>query len=91
MSQNHMQEPPPEANESRELTATAGESSSQHRGGCGLGQALRKVKKNVTKKVSKRFKRSRRQIPTVQNADYEGASSSQNIEVSSHRFVLGLV
>ncbi|KAG2055084.1 hypothetical protein BDR06DRAFT_971164 [Suillus hirtellus] len=83
MSQDHMQEPPPEANESRGPTVTAGESSSQHRSGCGLGQALRKVKKNVTKKVSKRFKRSRRQIPTVQNADHEGASSSQNIEDAS--------
>ncbi|KAG1811646.1 hypothetical protein EV424DRAFT_121915 [Suillus variegatus] len=84
MSQDHRQEPPPEANESREPTVTADESSSQHRSGCGLGQALRKVKKNVTKKVSKRFKRSRRQIPTVQNADHEGASSNQNIEDASH-------
>ncbi|KAG2093906.1 uncharacterized protein F5147DRAFT_820824 [Suillus discolor] len=83
MSEDHRQEPPPEANESREATVTAGESSSQHRSGCGLRQALRKVKKNVTKKVSKRFKRSRRQIPAVQNTDHEGASSNQNIEDAS--------
>ncbi|KAG2113819.1 uncharacterized protein F5147DRAFT_759064 [Suillus discolor] len=81
MSEDHRQELPPEAYGSRE--ATAGESSSQHRSGCGFGQALRKVKKNVTKKVSKRFKRSCRQVPVVQNVDHQGASSNHNIEDAS--------
>ncbi|KAG2105031.1 uncharacterized protein F5147DRAFT_244140 [Suillus discolor] len=84
MTKDHRQEPTPEVNESREATVTAGESSSQHRSGCGLRQALRKVKKNVTKKVSKRFKRSRRQVPVVQNTDHESASSNQNTEDVSH-------
>ncbi|KAG2032875.1 hypothetical protein BDR03DRAFT_968880 [Suillus americanus] len=48
-------------------------------------QALRKFRKNVIKKVSKPFKRSRHQTqtPTVQNADLEGVSSNQNIEDAS--------
>ncbi|KAG1830341.1 hypothetical protein EV424DRAFT_1343581 [Suillus variegatus] len=76
MSDDHMSEPPPEAPGSRD--ATAGESSSQPRSG--FCQALRKVKKNVAKKVSRRFKRSRRQIPAVHNADHGSASSNQDIE-----------
>ncbi|KAG1873707.1 hypothetical protein DFJ58DRAFT_910451 [Suillus subalutaceus] len=76
---NPRQISPPEHSESRE--ATAGESSSQPRSG--FRQALRKFKKNFTKKVYKRFKRSRHQTPTVQNADHEDASSNQNIEDAS--------
>ncbi|KAG2105103.1 uncharacterized protein F5147DRAFT_775421 [Suillus discolor] len=81
MTEDHRQEPLPEASQSRE--ATVGESSSQHRSGCGLRQVLRKVKKNVTKKVSKRFKRSRHQVPVVQNTDHESVLSNQNTELTS--------
>ncbi|KAG2060385.1 hypothetical protein BDR06DRAFT_1002884 [Suillus hirtellus] len=56
---------------------------SQHRSGCGLGHAVRKVKKNVTKKVSKRFKRSRHQVPIVQNTDHESVLLNQNTEHAS--------
>ncbi|KAG1868217.1 hypothetical protein C8R48DRAFT_761155, partial [Suillus tomentosus] len=73
MSEDNRQEPRPEASESRE--ATAGESSSQPR--TGFRQALRKFKKNVTKKVSKHSNRFRHQIPAVQNED---ALLNQNIE-----------
>ncbi|KAG1873640.1 hypothetical protein DFJ58DRAFT_910407, partial [Suillus subalutaceus] len=63
MNDDHRLKPAPEPSGSRE--ATAGEISSQpHSGFC---RALRKFKKNVTKKVSKRFKRSRHQTPAVQN------------------------
>ncbi|KAG2040400.1 hypothetical protein BDR03DRAFT_1089823 [Suillus americanus] len=58
--------------------ATARKSSSQPRSG--LCRALRKFKKNVTKKVS----HSRHRIPAVRNADNEGASLSQNIWDESH-------
>ncbi|KAG2150643.1 uncharacterized protein EDB93DRAFT_1327918 [Suillus bovinus] len=76
MSEDHGPNPPPEASVSRETTAR--ESSTQPRDG--LCRALRKFKKNINKKVSKRFKRSRPQILAVQNADHESASSNQNIE-----------
>ncbi|KAG2060604.1 hypothetical protein BDR06DRAFT_473046 [Suillus hirtellus] len=79
MSEDNRPEPHPEASGSRE--ATAGESSNQPR--TGFRQSLREVKKKITKKVSKPFKRSRHRIPAVQNVDHEGASSSQNIEDAS--------
>lgn len=58
--------------------ATAGETSNQPRNG--FSQALQKFKKNVTKRVSNRFKRSHHQTTAVQSADHLDASSSQNIE-----------
>ncbi|KAG2105115.1 uncharacterized protein F5147DRAFT_762011 [Suillus discolor] len=76
MTEDHRQEPLPEASQFRE--ATAGESSSQPRSR--FCQTLRKFKKNVTKKVSKHSKRFRHQIPAVQN---ESASLNQNIEHAS--------
>ncbi|KAG2115900.1 uncharacterized protein F5147DRAFT_649318 [Suillus discolor] len=79
MSEDHRPEPPPEASGSRD--ATAGESTNQPRSG--FCQTLRKVKKNVAKKVSKRFKRFRHEIPAVQNADHGGASSNHDIEDAS--------
>ncbi|KAG1873709.1 hypothetical protein DFJ58DRAFT_836667 [Suillus subalutaceus] len=79
MSEDHRPKHLPEASPgSRE--ASAGESLPRS----GFRQALRKFKNNVTKKVSKRFKRSRHQTPTVQNIDHGGASSNQNIEDASH-------
>ncbi|KAG2040911.1 hypothetical protein BDR03DRAFT_71758 [Suillus americanus] len=76
MSEDHRQKPPLEATGE----ATAGESLSQHRSG--FRQTLWKFKKNATKKVSIHLMRSRYQTPAVQNADYEGAPSNQNIEPS---------
>ncbi|KAG1873661.1 hypothetical protein DFJ58DRAFT_836634 [Suillus subalutaceus] len=80
MTEDHRPEPPPEASPpSRE--ATPADSSNQPRGR--FCRALRKFKKNVIKKVSKPFKRSRHQIPAVQDADHEGVSSNQNTEDAS--------
>ncbi|KAG1858945.1 hypothetical protein DFJ58DRAFT_913189, partial [Suillus subalutaceus] len=79
MTEDHRPKPPPEPSASRE--ATAGESLSQLRSG--FRQAVRKFKKNATKKISKHFERSHQQTPTGQNADREGASSNQNIEDAS--------
>ncbi|KAG2028909.1 hypothetical protein BDR03DRAFT_1019188, partial [Suillus americanus] len=79
MNEDHMLRHPPEPSQSRE--ATTGESSSQPHSG--FRQPLRKFKKNLTKKVSKPFKRSRHQTPAVQNADHQGVSSNQNIEDAS--------
>ncbi|KAG2115897.1 uncharacterized protein F5147DRAFT_758393 [Suillus discolor] len=79
MSKDHRPEPPPEASGSRD--ATAGESTNQPRSG--FCQTLRKVKKNVAKKVSRRFKRSHSQISTIQNTDHGGASSNHDIEDAS--------
>ncbi|KAG2029149.1 hypothetical protein BDR03DRAFT_1096314 [Suillus americanus] len=76
MNEDHRPEHPPEPSQSRE--ATTGESSSQPRSG--FRQTLQKFKKNATKKISKRFKRSHNQKPAVQNADHEGASLNQDIE-----------
>lgn len=47
----------------------------------GFFQTLRKFKKSMTRKVSKRLKRSRHQPPAVQDVAREGALSNQNIEV----------
>jgi hypothetical protein len=41
--------------------------------------------------VQKRFKRSRHKTPAVANADHEGASSNQNIEVGGHYFDLEII
>ncbi|KAG2369752.1 hypothetical protein BDR07DRAFT_1604574 [Suillus spraguei] len=76
MSDDHR---PPVASESREPTAGDSNSSQPRRG---FRHALRKFKKNVTKKVSKYFKRSRPQPPAVQNVDHESATSNQNIDAS---------
>ncbi|KAG2365666.1 hypothetical protein BDR07DRAFT_1549246 [Suillus spraguei] len=79
MKEDHRTNPPLEASESpRSREATPGESSNQPRSK--FRQALQKFKKNVIKKVSKPFKRSRHQTPAVQNADHEGVSSIQNVE-----------
>ncbi|KAG2365645.1 hypothetical protein BDR07DRAFT_1374179 [Suillus spraguei] len=74
MSEDHRTNPPPETSGS---PPTPGESLNQPRGK--FRQALQKCK-NVIKKVSKTFKRSRHQTPAVQNADHEGASSFQNVQ-----------
>ncbi|KAG2753681.1 hypothetical protein P692DRAFT_20870527 [Suillus brevipes Sb2] len=49
----------------------------------GFRQTLRKFKKNVTRKVSKRLKRFRHQPPVAQNDTHDGALSNQNIEDAS--------
>ncbi|KAG2365664.1 hypothetical protein BDR07DRAFT_625260 [Suillus spraguei] len=78
MNEDHKTNPPLEVSESpRTREATPGESSNQPRGK--FRQVLKKCK-NVIKKVSKPFKRSRHQTPAVQNADHEGASSIQHVE-----------
>ncbi|KAG2369754.1 hypothetical protein BDR07DRAFT_1456614, partial [Suillus spraguei] len=76
MSDDHR---PPVASESREPTAGDSNSSQPRRG---FRHVLRKFKKNVTKKVSKCFKRSRPQPPAAQNVDHESATSNQNMEAS---------
>ncbi|KAG1873656.1 hypothetical protein DFJ58DRAFT_910418, partial [Suillus subalutaceus] len=80
MTEDHRPEPPSEASP-RSREATPGDSSNQPRGR--FCQAIRKFRKNVIKKVSKPFKRSRHQTPAVQNADLEGVSSNQNTEDAS--------
>jgi hypothetical protein len=46
---------------------------------------------NVADIVQKHFKCSRNNTPAVQNADHEGASSNQNIEVGDRHLDLSLV
>ncbi|KAG1856394.1 hypothetical protein DFJ58DRAFT_913707, partial [Suillus subalutaceus] len=79
MTEDHRPKPPPGASGFRE--AAAGESSNQPRNG--FRQTLRKLKKNATTKISKRFKCARHQTPAVQNDAHQGASSNQNIEDES--------
>ncbi|KAG2028913.1 hypothetical protein BDR03DRAFT_988096, partial [Suillus americanus] len=81
MNEDHMPRHPPGPELSQSREATTGESSSQPRSG--FRQTLRKFKKNLTKKVSKPFKRSRHQTTAVQNTDHQGVSSNQNIEDAS--------
>ncbi|KAG2057867.1 hypothetical protein BDR06DRAFT_969186 [Suillus hirtellus] len=45
-------------------------------------QAVRKFAKGVTKKLSKRFKCSRKRTPAIQNVELQDASSNQNIRVN---------
>ncbi|KAG1856407.1 hypothetical protein DFJ58DRAFT_840915 [Suillus subalutaceus] len=80
MTKDHRPKLPPGASGSRE--AAAGESLNQPHNG--FRQTLRKLKKNATKKISKRFKCARHQTPAVQNDTHQGASSNQNIEDESH-------
>ncbi|KAG2063732.1 hypothetical protein BDR04DRAFT_1235430 [Suillus decipiens] len=80
MSEDHRMKPPPEASESpasESKEATPGDWESLPRSR--FRQALQKFK-NVIKKVSKPFKRSRHRTAVVQNADHEVTSSNQNVE-----------
>ncbi|KAG2362406.1 hypothetical protein BDR07DRAFT_1460848, partial [Suillus spraguei] len=72
MSADHRTDPPPGTSQS-----PAESSSPPHDR---FRQVMRNFKKNVIRKVSKLFKRSRHQTPAIQNADHEGASSNQNVE-----------
>ncbi|KAG2356811.1 hypothetical protein BDR07DRAFT_418979 [Suillus spraguei] len=79
MTEDHRTKPLPETSKlpgSREATPDENPTQPRNR----FRQALQKCKKNVIKKVSKPFKRSRHQTPTVQNADHKGGSSNQNVE-----------
>ncbi|KAG2131616.1 uncharacterized protein EDB93DRAFT_1108078 [Suillus bovinus] len=67
-------DPPPETCE-----ATIPESSSQP--SSRVKQGTWKFAKKITKKLSKRFKCSRKRIPAIQNVERQGASSSENIQV----------
>ncbi|KAG1819391.1 hypothetical protein DFJ58DRAFT_739431 [Suillus subalutaceus] len=58
------------------------ESSNQPRGG--VRQSLRKMKDGLTKKLPKRFKRTRNHTTAAQDVEIEGASSSQKIEDTLH-------
>ncbi|KAG1880417.1 hypothetical protein C8R48DRAFT_795856 [Suillus tomentosus] len=74
-SGDHRPYPPPETCE-----ATVRESSNQPRSQ--VKQAVRKFAKGVTKKLSKRFKCSRKRTPAIQNVELQDASSNQNIRVN---------
>ncbi|KAG1844647.1 hypothetical protein DFJ58DRAFT_843973 [Suillus subalutaceus] len=58
------------------------ESSNQPRGG--VRQSLRKMKDGLTKKLPKRFKRTRNHTTAAQDVEIEGVSSSQKIEDTLH-------
>ncbi|KAG2159003.1 uncharacterized protein EDB93DRAFT_1100061 [Suillus bovinus] len=68
--------PPPQTSE-----ITVPESSNQLSSRVKLGW---KFVKNIIKKLSKRFKRSRNRIPAIQNVELQGASSSENIQDTLH-------
>ncbi|KAG2153455.1 uncharacterized protein EDB93DRAFT_1336299, partial [Suillus bovinus] len=70
---DHRPDPPPETYET-----TVRESSSQS---CSrVKQATRKLAKGITKKLSKRFKCSRKRIPATQDVEHQVPLSSDNIQ-----------